>query len=353
MKASCKLLLLGLSHASVKGESHTCFGVDENRRKSLELLLDGCVELNGRVVLNTCNRMELYASLKKSGTEDSVKNAFFNGSGLAGVDFERDGYLLCDEDAVRHLMEVCAGLDSRMIGETEILGQVKQAYAEASGRGFADAVLHHIFQKSFSAAKHARENSGISVGRTSLGSVASEVARRIYGDFSRCKVLVVGSGRVGTDVAGALKIRGARDICVASRTRSHSETLATEIGAAAVDFEKWADAFRLSDIAIFGTSSGGLLLTRKIVEAVMKERRGRNLLVIDLAVPKNVETAVGNLPDVFLYTFENLADAVNESLRGREREIDVCRTDLADRAFSLWKDTARRFGEALSARTAK
>jgi glutamyl-tRNA reductase len=342
MKPSHRLLLCGISHNSAKDEVCGCFGVDAARKATIEAALAGCAEACGFTVLSTCNRMELYVSVKSDDEGNFARNILINNLKFDSEAFELNGYVMRDRDAACHLMEVCAGLDSEMIGETEIMGQVKQAYADASARGFADALIHRVFQKSFSAAKHARETSGICIGQATLGSVAAERARRIYGDFSKETVLVVGSGRVGSDVANSLKIRGAKEIVITSRAIEHSESLAIEIGAKSAPFDEWPRIFANAGIAIFCTSSPDCVLTKEIAKTVMSQRRVSNLLIVDLSVPANVEPSVGDLPDVFLYTFDDLARAVNENLAQRKGEIEACKSDIAARASALWNDVAKR-----------
>ena len=336
-----QLLLVGASYKSVPAGSTACLNLDPLRRATLEVALAGVAGLSS-VVVTTCNRVELYCAATAKEPLDAAQDCFCNATGIEAANLEKHGIRMTGAEAARHLMEVCAGLDSQMIGETEIMGQVKQAYADASTHGSVGPVLHRLFQKSFQAAKHARETSGVGAGQVSLGAVAAELARRIHGDLGQSRVIVVGSGQIGADVAKALGLRGARNIVVTSRSPKHSGRLAQEIGAQTVPFEIWQETLPECDIAIFCTAAPTTLLSREAAANAVAKRRGRPVFFIDLAVPLNVEPPVGMLPDVFLYTFADLAAAANENMRGRMKEVEVCRRDLSERATKLWDDIQHR-----------
>jgi glutamyl-tRNA reductase len=341
MASSVQLMLVGTSHRTAPKALCECLHLDLSRRAKLDGAL-AKIEGLGAVVLCTCNRVELYCAAEGDEPLSRAREAFGEITGLAEAGFDRNGYERSGADAARHLMEVCAGLDSQMIGETEIMGQVKQAYAEASERGNVGPVLHRLFQKSFQAAKKAREDSGICVGQVSLGAVAVELARRIHGDLAASRILVVGSGQVGTDVARAMQLRGARDIVVTSRTPEHAAALAHEIGAKSATFETWRDNLREFDVVLLCTASPSTVLGCDDVRRAMKGRGTRPLFLLDLAMPPDAEPAIADLADVFLYTFADLAAAANENRRGRMGEVEHCRQDIVARADRLWADIVSR-----------
>lgn len=342
MTGAVQLCLLGASHRSAPLGLRECMSLDPSRRASLELALAGVTGLSGFVVLNTCNRVELYAAAANAEAVTQAREVFGRITGLTVAGASQYGYALSGGDAVLHLMSVCAGLDSQMIGETEILGQVKQAYQAATLRGGVGPVLHRLFQKSFQAAKWAREHSGVGSGQVSLGAVAVELSRRIHGDLAASRVMIVGSGQVGADVARALQLRGARDIVVTSRTSGHADVLANEITARTVPFARWQEELGSCDIAILCTASPTAVLSRETVRNLMARRKTRPLFLLDLAMPLDAEPSIGELPDVFLYTFSDLAAAANENMKGRMHEVDACRADLAERAEKVWADIERR-----------
>ncbi|HNX04771.1 MAG TPA: glutamyl-tRNA reductase [Opitutales bacterium] len=336
-----KLVAAGASHRSSPQALLSSMNLDAAGRTALAARIAATPGITGAVLLSTCNRLELYAAGDDPAALQTALREFSGATGISG-DSGGSGFVFNDAQAVQHLMEVSAGIDSEMVGETEILGQVKQAYEAASAADRAGTVLHRLFQKSFQAAKMAREKSGIGHGQVSLGAVAAELARRIHGDLSQCRVLVVGSGQVGTDVARSLVLRGVRELVVSSRTLAHSEALATETGARSIPFAEWPDILPESGVAIFCTASPSVILTREALRSAMKKRRDEPLFILDLAMPPDVEAGPGELDGVFLYTFADLAAAANENRAGRMAEVDACRRMLAERAQSLWNDLERR-----------
>lgn len=336
------LLLVGASHRSAPLGLRECMSLGPDRKAALETALSGVAGLSGFVVLCTCNRVELYCASAGNAACDEAEQVFLAATGLGSAGAEQFGYRMYGVDAVRHLVEVCAGLDSEMIGETEIMGQVRTAYEAAAARGCVGPVLHRLFQKGFHAARAARESSGIGTGQLKLGAVAAEIARRIHGDLSRCEVLLVGSGQVGTDVARSLTVRGIGRMCVTSRTAENASRLAGEIGATVVTFEDWKARLVSCDVAILCTAAPTAVLNRADVRAAMSARRGRPLFLLDLAMPLDVEPSVRSQADVFLYTFADLAKVANENRQGRMGEVNACRAAAAERAERLWKGLCAR-----------
>jgi glutamyl-tRNA reductase len=329
----------GASHRDGAAAFQKAAHLTPAEKKTLAANLAALPGVTGLVMLSTCNRLEVYLAGEEGALERALA-IFSAGTGLC-VDASSGG-VFRGPDAVRHLMEVAAGLQSEMIGETEILGQVKDAYEAATAEKRADATIHRAFQKSFQAAKKARETSGVGHGQVSLGAVAAEMARRIHGDLSRCRVLLVGSGQVGTDVARALAARGVGGLVLSSRTQAHGEALAAETRAECISFEAWPQVLAGADVAIFCTAAPGVVLSLATLKAAMKARRGKALFLLDLAVPRDVETGAGELEGVFLYDFTDLAAAANENRRGRMAEIETCRSLLAERANKLWEEIERR-----------
>jgi glutamyl-tRNA reductase len=336
-----QLFLVGANHRSAMLRAQGCAALDADARQLLHAsLMEAGV--GQAVTVTTCNRAELYFAPSEGCDPGAAAAIFARALGLAPAALREHGYAMQGADAVRHLMEVCAGLDSQMLGETEILGQVKQAYARAVEDGSCGPMLHRLFQKSFQASKLARQLSGICIGQTSLGAVAAELARRVHGDLARSAVLVVGAGQVGTDVARALTLRGAQDVSLCSRRIEKGRAVAHSIGAKALDYEDWKAMLPHCDVAVFCTSSPCAILGSKEVSALMDRRRARPLFILDLAMPLNVESAVAELPDVYLYTFADMAAMANENYEGRLGQVEKCREIIAQRAASLWEELVER-----------
>ncbi len=342
MSAGISLRLVGLSHRSAPKGLRECMTLDAERRTRLETALDALSGLEGHLLLCTCNRVELYASGSAEEPLRQAREYFCKATGLGIAGAERYGYEKAGCDAVRHLMEVCAGLDSEMTGETEILGQVKQAYSSAAQAGRLGPLMHRLFQKSFQAAKLARELSGIGAGQVSIGAVAVELARRIHGDLSHSRIMVVGTGQVGADVAQAMRLRGAGDIRLTGRSEDKLCCVAGIAGARSIPFSVWKSHVAECDIVIFCTSAPGSIICRDEIRAAMHGRAGRPLFLMDLAMPPDVEPEAGDLDDVFLHSFSDLAAMANENMRGRLAELERCRAELEERALRLWKDILSR-----------
>lgn len=282
------------------------------------------------VLLSTCNRVEIYVRANGNPTE-KLAGKLADYSGVPAETILKSAAVFSDRDAVLHLFEVASGLDSRMVGEAEILGQVKQAYEAACSAGSAGAMLNRIFQKSFQAAKWARTETGISQGQISVGNVAVELAGRVFGNLSRCSVLVVGTGEAGRKTAQAFASRGAENILIASRNLERAHALASEIGAGAVETDSVPARILRADIVVGCTNTEKPLVSERDLLRILKTRRQRPLFLIDLGMPRNFP-AVAEADSLWIYGLEDLAAIANENLSAREREASLCREELAKRA---------------------
>jgi glutamyl-tRNA reductase len=230
---------------------------------------------------------------------------------------------------VAHVLDVACGLDSMVLGETEILGQMKAAYEQARLAGATGAVLNRLFQKSFRAAKQIRSETAIARGSTSVGNVAVDLAGQIFQDFSRSTVMVLGTGDMSEATARALHSRGAGNILVCSRTRERAETLAAQMGGRAIGYEDWPREFAGVDIVISATAAPHPIITRDKLGQLLVGRGSRPLFLIDIAVPRDVERECGEMDEVYLYDIDDLQQIANQNVAAREREIAVCRDLIA------------------------
>jgi glutamyl-tRNA reductase len=338
MTAPIQLSLLGANHRTAPLELREKLTLDEARRDDLFQRLANVRGLAEVAILSTCNRVEMYGVARDSNAWHEAEKHYCEVTGVEPVELPRFGLTHNGLDAARHLMEVSAGLDSQLVGETEILGQVKQAYKLAIQHGTAGPVLHRLFQKSFQAAKWVRTHTGIGIGQVSLGNIAADLARRIFGDLNQSSVMVVGSGKVGADVAKALRNRGAKALYVTSRTEERAARLAEAIEGQMLPFSEWTQQLHQCDVTILCTAAPSMILTKKQIAEAIARRPGRPLFFIDLAMPRDVESSAAKLPNVFLYTFDDLAGIANENMKGRAAEIDACRSALKERAARLWEE---------------
>jgi glutamyl-tRNA reductase len=338
------LFLLGATHHTAPIELRERLSLTGGKLDELHRALKALDGLREFAVLNTCNRVEIYGVANAPGTMDSLQASFCTLSQMEPAIFEKIRLHLCGHPAVRHLLEVTAGVDSQMIGETEILGQVKHAYAEAQARGTTGPVLNRMFQKSFQSAKHVRTHTAIGEGQISVASVAVDLALKIFGDLQARHVLVLGAGDIGEKTARAFKSRGAGRMTVASRRLEHAQEVAVGFSARAVPIESVGDTLAEFDIAVCSTAAPEPVITQAMAAGAIRQRAARPLFFIDLAMPRNIEPAVAHLPNAFLYNLDDLARIADENLALREAEIHRVRELIAEKAASLWQQVEPRIG---------
>ncbi len=296
-------------------------------------------------LLNTCNRVEFYGVAADPLAAQRVQAAFCSQQQVDPAEFEQIRLNLRGADAVRHLLEVAAGIDSQMIGETEIFGQVKDAYAAAQSRGHTGPVLNRVFQKAFQAAKHVRTHTAITEGQVSIANVAVDLAHTIFGDLSSTRILLLGAGDIGEKTAKAFQSRQAGSLTVASRRFERAMELATALHASAMPFEQRDARLSEYDVVVCATSAPGVVVTRDAAKAAIQKRPARPLFLIDLALPRDVEASAADLQNVFLYNLDDLAKIAEENRAAREAELAKCRAMLAERADALWKHIEPRLAE--------
>ena len=289
--------------------------------------------VSGAVMLSTCNRVELYAS-----TLCPLQTLH----GFQEILQERSGEILplyhhTTPAAVRHLFRVASGLDSMVIGETEIFGQVKKAYALASEYGTTTGPLHRLFQHAFRVAKSVRTETQITRGAVSVGSVAVELAEKIFGELDQCRVMILGAGEISERTARSLQSRGVRSVIVSNRTYDRAAALAAEIGGMALHFDHWEKTFADVDIVISSTGAPHAILTVEKLKPLLKQRKKRPLFVIDLAVPHDAEPAINELEGVFLYDIDSLQQIAAQSLDVRRQEVVRCESMIEEHVGTFLK----------------
>jgi glutamyl-tRNA reductase len=316
------LLAIGINHqtAPVELRERVAFA-DHSVPAALEALR-GLASVREVVLLSTCNRTELYAVADDDGR---ALDAWL--ADHPGDDARHDlgAYLYRHEDAnaVRHLFRVATGLDSLVLGEPQILGQVKQAWAAARGAGTLGGQLDRLFQQAFVAAKRARTDTRIGVNPVSVASTAVRLAQASFSRPEDAVVLLVGAGETIELVARHLSQSKVKRLLVANRTLAHAQDLASRHGGVALPLEELQRHLAEADIVFSATASRDPVITRTQVEAALGQRRHRPMLLLDLAVPRDIEPAVAKLRDAFLYTIDDLERAVEENRRGRREAADA------------------------------
>ena len=288
------------------------------------------------VILSTCNRVEIYAVMEPPEQEAAAQLRRFLMEYHQWREPLAEG-LYCHADCrgLEHLFQVACGLDSMVLGETEILGQLKKAYDTALRHKHTGGRLNKIFQKAFNVAKRVRTETNIQRGSVSVASVAVELAEKIFSSLPDHPVMVLGAGEAGEKTARALLSRGAQSILVSNRSHERAAALALELGGRAVHFEDWAAEFSGIDIVISGTAAPHYILDRARLEALMKARKNRPLLLIDIAVPRDIDPEVKFLENVFLYNIDDLQEIAGDYLRQRQDEIARCQAVIRDQARAL------------------
>ncbi len=333
-----EILCLGLSHRTAPVELRERFAVPESELGPMAEKLARAEGVHEAVVISTCNRVEIYlaAEDRPRGLE-AVRE--FIGARAPGATLDDAAFFRHESaDSLRHLFRVVSGLESMVLGETEILGQVKKAYAAAQGSGATARYLNKLFQRAFNVAKEVRSKTNITRGSVSIGSVAVELAQKIFGRLAQCKVMILGAGETSELTAGALQARGVRTIFVANRSHDRAVMLAEKMGGKAVHFEEWPREFHDVDILIGSTAAPHYVVTLDRLAPIMRTRRDRPLFCIDLAVPRDIDPAVNELDDVFLFDIDHLQKVADDSMAERRQELVVCE-EMIERhvaEFSAW-----------------
>ncbi len=340
---SKSLHLLGSSHHIADLAVRERISLPQNKIDDFYGGLSALPGLDECLLLNTCNRTEIYGASKNGFSTNLLHEYLSNFQKIDPVFLRKHSYQHSGEKVVRHLFEVTAGIDSQMVGETEILGQVKKAYEDACQRNVSGKMLNRLFQKGFQAAKWARTNTGISKGQVNLGNVLCELARRIFGKVSNSRLLVVGAGEVAESAIEAFKSRGSQAITVTGRTfewcplsRRKPSELAEKFGGFALSFSKYHESLHHFDVILTSTASTRSLISENEVKRAMKRRPAKPLFLIDASVPRNIDEAVANIDNVFLYNMDDVSAIANENLKSRMAEVERCRNVLSKKAVRIW-----------------
>lgn len=328
-----KVFVAGLSYKTTPVEVRERLAVQRSR-----LPCSGCrLKLRGNlsevVLLSTCNRVEIYGVTPRM--TGNINELFQQLSG-SDFDFSPHLYFKEDEEAVSHLFSVASGLDSMVLGETEITGQVKHAYLTAQTSKLTGRILNRIFQTALQTAKEIRTRTAIGRGATSVGSVAVELAERIFDrDLSEKVVMIIGAGKMGEACVRHLAKRGARTVLVSNRSLERAQQLAVEFGGRAVSFDECRQALAIADIVVSSTGSPHTILHRADVAAILSARRNRPLFLVDIAVPRDIDPAVQELNNVFLYDIDDLETIVRENTKCRAQELSQCQVIIAERMAAV------------------
>ncbi|MEY8709392.1 glutamyl-tRNA reductase [Mangrovibacter phragmitis] len=313
------LLALGINHktAPVSLRERVSF-TPETLDHALNSLL-AQPKVQGGVVLSTCNRTELYLSVEEqSDLQEQLVRWLCDYHQLDEADVRQSLYWHKDNDAVSHLMRVASGLDSLVLGEPQILGQVKKAFADSQREHSVSGELERMFQKSFSVAKRVRTETEIGASAVSVAFAACTLARQIFESLSSVTVMLVGAGETIELVARHLREHKVKQMIIANRTRERAQLLAQEVGAEVITLGDVDERLYQADIIISSTASPLPIIGKGMVERAMKKRRNQPVLLVDIAVPRDVEPEVSNVPNAYLYSVDDLQSIIEHNMAQRQ-----------------------------------
>jgi glutamyl-tRNA reductase len=338
------ILLVGLNHktAPVAVREQLAF-TDEACADGLRALVDGEVVREGLIV-STCNRVEVLAATGNRDAQESAERVsqFLSESRCISLDvFSRHLYSHADDEAVRHIFRVASSLDSMVVGEPQVLGQVRRAYSLAVEAGTAGRVLNRLVHHALRVAKRVRTETGIAASAVSISYMAVELGRKVFGSLAGRTVLLVGAGEMAELSARHLVGAGASRVMVANRTDETARKLAAEFGGESVDYARLTSHLSEADIVICSTGASDYVITPEMAREAMGARRNRPAFFIDISVPRNIDPAIGQISNLFVFDIDDLEAVVASNIRERERE--------AERAQLIIESEVMQFQQALRA----
>lgn len=316
------ILCFGISHQTANVEVRERFAVPDSALADSLARLAQVPSVQESVLLSTCNRTEFYIVTQDS--QLAIEPLFHGFYGTVEVIEFEHLFRLQAVHSIRHLFRVASGLESMVLGETEIFGQVKRAYEAAARSGTTGRILNRLFQKAFHVGKHIRSATAITRGSVSVGSVAVDLAQQIFGELDGRKIMILGAGETSERTAWSFQSHGARQLFVSNRSFERATDLAKAIGGRAVRFDNWEEEFRDLDILVSSTAAPHAIVTRAKLEPVLRTRRDRPLFIIDLAMPRDVDPAVHEMDGVYVYDLDSLQAIAGHTLEARKKEAEAC-----------------------------
>ncbi len=326
-----ELLVVGLNHKTAPIEIRECLAFPEGKMEDALDKVHILPSLKENMIVSTCNRVEVYAATRE--TERAIhdlKEFLSQYHGIPLKKFEKSLYAHVGEEAVRHIFRVASSLDSMVLGEPQILGQIKEAYDVSQQAKTSGLILHRLLHRAFHVAKRVRTETKIVIGAISVSSVAVELAEKIFGALEKKTVLLIGAGEMCELAARHLVSGGAEKILVTNRTYDRAVSLAQEFKGEAIPFDDMGQGLKRADIVISATDSPQCLIWHDQVTKVMKDRRQKPIFFIDIADPRDIEPKVGDVENVYLYNIDDLQKVANENIKDREKEAQKAEAIVQD-----------------------
>jgi glutamyl-tRNA reductase len=333
-----RLFAVGLSHRTAPVELRECVDFARGGVEAALSALAARSIAHELVVLSTCNRAEVYAVGDDDATAGALTRFFSEYHEVSPERMSEHMYVRRGQDAALHLFRVAAGLDSLVVGEPQILGQVKSAYATANDLRTTGALTNRLFHSAFAVGKRVRSETGLGEGAVSVSYAAIALAKKIFGNLEGLRVLILGAGEMAKLTGVHLRAQKVSQIAIASRTLSGAEHLAQHLEGRAIPWTDLDSALGAADIVITATGASEPVLTRARIDEVMRPRRRRPLFIIDIALPRDVDAAVGGLDQVFLYNLDDLRAVVKENLARRTAELERAEAIVTEEVvrFAAW-----------------
>jgi len=338
-----QLVAVGINHRTAPVQLREALDFRRDGLDAAHAALARCELVREAVLVSTCNRSEIYAAVHGDAVADACARFMADYHGVAWEALAPHLFVLRGADAARHLFRVAAGLESLVVGEPQILGQVKDAFAASERCKRSGALTNRVFATAFTVGKRVRSETGLGEGAVSVSYAAIALARKIFRGLEGRDVLVLGAGEMAELTGVHLQAQQVRAITIASRTLATAEELAGKLGGRAVPWASLSDALRQADIVVSATGAAEAVLTTRMVEDAMRARRSRPLFIIDIAVPRDVEADAGSLEQVFLYNIDDLQAIVQENLSRRDAELTRADAIVAEELakFSTWLQSRR------------
>jgi glutamyl-tRNA reductase len=334
-----EIVVVGLSHKTASVEVREKLSFPEPKIQDALCCLSRMQHVNENLILSTCNRVESYAMVKDAeGGIEKIKDFFLEYHGLNDSVYRESLYAHHGREAVRHIFRVAASLDSMVVGEPQILGQLKDAFDHALAVKTTGVVMNRLMKKSISVAKRIRTETKIAEAAVSISFAAVELARKIFGDLTGKTVMLAGAGEMAELAAKHLVNNGVRTIMVANRTYERAVELAQEFDGRPVKYEDLAAEMVHADILIAATGAPNYILTQKDMQKVIKERRNRPVFLIDIAAIRNLDPDINKIDNVYLYDIDDLQSVVQSNIKERQKEADLAEDIIEEEinTFMSW-----------------
>jgi glutamyl-tRNA reductase len=314
------LILVGLNHRTAPVDVRERLSISDSQLPATTLALRGLDGVDGAALLSTCNRVEAVVSTRDEDVIETIVEWLVQRAGASRAELEKHLYIVRHGDVVRHLFRVAAGLDSMIVGEPQIGGQVRQAFVTAQELGTLDSLLAQLCENTMRVAKRVRTDTGIGEHAVSVPYAAVELAKKIFGSLRGLRVLLLGAGEMGELTAEHLHAQQVRQVFVANRSHDRARELARRFDGEAVNFDGVAEHLTRCDIVIASTAAPHYVIAREQVERALAMRRQQNLFLIDLSVPRNIDPAVARLEGAYLYNVDDLQQVADGNLERRQQK---------------------------------